>query len=94
MEVGADSLPALHTDSTTSIAQAGVLGDSFVDISSTKATGPRPANGAVLQSRNVPSIQEVVDSSQDALVQITAMMKKVNVLLDTLNSTGGRRASC
>ena len=59
-----------------------------------RPSGPRPANGAVLQSRDVPSIQAVVDSSQDALVQITVMMKKVNVLLDTMNSTGARRASC
>jgi phospholipid/cholesterol/gamma-HCH transport system substrate-binding protein len=40
MRVG-EFLHFLHTDSTASIVQAGVLGDSFVDISSVHATGPR-----------------------------------------------------
>ena len=81
--------PLLHTDSTTSIAQAGVLGDSFVDITSEKATGPEPANGAELKARNVPSIQAVVDTSQEALQKATVVMDKVNTLLDTLNSKRG-----
>ena len=34
IRVGGAYIGFLHTDSTTSIAQAGVLGDSFVDISS------------------------------------------------------------
>ncbi|MGA9426858.1 MAG: MlaD family protein, partial [Terracidiphilus sp.] len=89
MEVGAGSLPGLHTDSTTSIEQAGVLGDSYVDIYSVNATGAPPANGAELRARNVPSIQQVVDTSQDALLEATTMMKKVNTLLDTLNSKRG-----
>ena len=89
MEVGADALPGLHTDSTTSIEQAGVLGDSFVDIHSTKATGPPPASGAELAARDVPSIQQVVDTSQDALQQVSATIKKVDIALDTLNSKRG-----
>ena len=40
MQVGQEFLRDLHTDSTASIAQAGVLGDSYVDINSTHATGP------------------------------------------------------
>jgi phospholipid/cholesterol/gamma-HCH transport system substrate-binding protein len=89
MEIGASALPGLHTDSTTSIQSAGVLGDSFVDISSMKATGPQPANGAVLKARNAPSIEQVVNSSEGALQEATAMMAKVNVMLDTLNSKRG-----
>ena len=81
--------PLLHTDSTTSIAQAGVLGDSFVDITSEKATGPEPANGAELKARNVPSIQAVIDTSQDALQKASQVMGKVNILLDSLNSKRG-----
>lgn len=89
MEVGADALPGLHTDSTTSIQSAGVLGDSYVDISSMSAIGPKPANGAELKARSVPSIQQVVDTSQDALQQVSTMIKKVDVVLDTLNSQRG-----
>ncbi len=89
MEVAEDSLRGLHTDSTTSIQQAGVLGDSYVDISSVNATGPPPANLAELKARSVPSIQQVVNTSQDALVEATEMMKRVNTVLDTLHSKRG-----
>lgn len=89
MQVDEKSASALHTDSTTSIAQAGVLGDSYVDISSEHASGPAPSNHAELKARNVPSIQQVVDTSQDALQQASTMMKKVDAILDTLNSKHG-----
>lgn len=89
MEVGGGSLKDIHTDSITSITSAGVLGDSFVDISSVKASGPPPKNHGELRSRNAPSIADVVDTSQDALVEATAMMKKLNVMMDTLNSKRG-----
>ena len=89
MQMSEKTAYALHTDSTTSIQQAGVLGDSYVDISSERATGPQPANNAELTSRSVPSIQQVVDTSQDALVKLTVVMGKVNTLLDTLNSKRG-----
>ena len=89
IQVGANFARDLHTDSTTSIAQAGVLGDSYVDISSTTAKGPEPANHAELRARNVPSIQQVVDTSQEALQKASTLMTKVNVVLDTLNSKRG-----
>lgn len=40
MQVGMDHLHDLHVDSTTAIAQAGVLGDSYLDIDSSRASGP------------------------------------------------------
>lgn len=89
MELGQRTLQDLHTDSTTSIQSAGVLGDSYVDITSEKAVGPAPRNGAELKVRSVPSIQQVVDSSEDTLGEVSIMMKKVDTLLDTLNSKRG-----
>lgn len=89
MRVGQEYARGLHTDSTTVIAQAGVLGDSFVDISSTKATGPPPQNNAVLKSVVTPSIQEVVNSSEVALKEVTVMMGKIDTIVDTLNTKRG-----
>ena len=89
MQVGHGFEQALHTDSTTSIAQAGVLGDSFVDITSAHASGPVPKSGAELKVVNAPRIQEVVRTSQDALKQTTVLMGKVNTFVDTLNSNKG-----
>lgn len=87
--VGEKIARLLHTDSTTVIAQAGVLGDSYVDITSKNATGPPPANNAELRSVDTPSIQEVVNTSEQALKQTTVLMAKVDTFVDTLNSTRG-----
>lgn len=89
MQLGHQYEQFLHTDSTTSIAQAGVLGDSFVDITSASATGPTPPNNSELKSENAPSIQEVVRTSEEALKQTTVLMGKVDTFVDTLNSKKG-----
>src|SRR6185437_2221478 len=84
MRIGEKSLPLLHVDSTTVIAQAGVLGDSYVDITSKKATGPPPPNNSELQSVDTPSIQQVVNSSEVALQNISVLMGKVDTFFDAL----------
>lgn len=89
MQVGRAYAQDIHTDSTTTITQAGVLGDSFVDITSAHASGPPPGNNAELKSVSAPSIQQVVATSQDALKQTTLLMGKVDTFVDTLNSTKG-----
>jgi phospholipid/cholesterol/gamma-HCH transport system substrate-binding protein len=89
MQVGYEYHENLHTDSTATIDQAGVLGDSFVDLSSVQASGPAPGNNAELRARNVPGIQEVISSSQGSIQQINELMKKLGILVDTLNSKKG-----
>src|SRR5690242_9160903 len=64
MRIGSDYSADLHTDSTTTIAQAGVLGDSYVDITSVNAKGPVPGNNAELRSTEAPSLQGVISASQ------------------------------
>ncbi len=87
--VGAKYTVALHTDSTVAINQAGVLGDSFLDISSVHATGPEPKDFTVLKVMSKPSINDVVGSSQDSIKAITEVVRKVGVLMDTVNNGQG-----
>ncbi len=89
MKVSDKVKPLLHTDSAASIASAGVLGDSYVDITSAHASGPPPGENAELLSHNVSGIQQVMNTSQDALVAAKDVMKKTGVLIDTLNSSEG-----
>jgi phospholipid/cholesterol/gamma-HCH transport system substrate-binding protein len=89
IRVGEEFLHGLHTDSTASIAQAGVLGDSYVDINSTHATGPPPANNAELKASGAPSIQDVIRTSEDSILQIQTLLRKIEILTDTLNSNRG-----
>lgn len=89
MRVGAEYLDGLHADSTTSITQAGVLGDSYVDIDSERATGPPPGNNAELKASGAPSLQDVIRTSQGSIQDINALTHKLETLIDTLNSKRG-----
>jgi len=89
MVVGYEFRGKLHTDSTASINQAGVLGDSYVDISSEHASGPPPDNDAELKPTGSPSIQDVIRTSEDSINQVQSLTKKIEILVDSLNSKKG-----
>ena len=89
MHVGKEFIDGLHTDSTASIAQAGVLGDSYLDISSAHAKGPAPTNNAELKAGGAPSIQDVIRTSQVSIEEITSLVRKIGTLVDTLNTKRG-----
>ncbi len=89
MRVGGKWVKDLHVDSTTSIAQSGVLGDSYVDITSAHAKGPAPANNTELASIEASSLQGVISASQTSIEEITRLMRNSNKLVDTLNSRRG-----
>ncbi len=91
MEVGRDFQKDLHTDSTATIAQAGVLGDSFVDLDSTHAKGaPPPLNGiTVIPSGNAPTVQDVIQTSEESIKKIQDLTVKLNTLMNSINSRKG-----
>lgn len=89
MQVGHEYLRDLHVDSTAAISQAGVLGDSYVDIDSTRASGPPPANNAELRASGSPSIQDVIRTSQVSIEEVQSLTRKIETLVDTLNSKKG-----
>jgi phospholipid/cholesterol/gamma-HCH transport system substrate-binding protein len=89
MQVGERYLYDLHKDSKASIQAAGVLGDSYVDIDSRNATGPRPNNNDEIMQSGAPTIQSVINSSQVSIEEIHDLMRKIEVLVDTLNSKRG-----
>ncbi len=89
LRIGGKWIEDLHVDSTTSIVQAGVLGDSFIDITSVHAKGPEPANNAELPSTESPSLQGVISASQTSIEEITRLMRNSNKLVDSLNTSRG-----
>jgi phospholipid/cholesterol/gamma-HCH transport system substrate-binding protein len=89
MQVGREAHDVLHSDSKAEIAQAGVLGDSYVDIDSTHATGPPPAINAELATSGSPSIQDVIRTSEDSIKQVQALTLKIDTMVGTLNTTKG-----
>jgi len=89
MRVGREYLNHLHTDSTASINQAGVLGDSYVDLSSTHARGPAPANNAELKASGSPSIQDVIRTSNESIIELNKLLHKIEITVDSVNSRRG-----
>lgn len=89
MRVGEEYLSGLHAASTASIAQAGVLGDSYVDITSQNITGPPPGNNAELKTNGSPSIQDVIRTSKVSIEDLSRLMGKVEILVDSLNAGKG-----
>jgi phospholipid/cholesterol/gamma-HCH transport system substrate-binding protein len=89
MEIGPEFASALHVDSTAAIAQAGVLGDSYLDIDSTHASGPPPPNFAELRAAGAPTIQDVIQSSQDSIQQVQMTLAKLDKVLDSINQSRG-----
>ena len=88
-KIGDTYLETVHTDSTVSIAQAGVLGDSFLEITSIHATGPEPKDFTVLPTDSKPGISDVINSSQASIESINTLIHKLTTLVDTLNSGEG-----
>jgi phospholipid/cholesterol/gamma-HCH transport system substrate-binding protein len=89
IQVGEEFFHDLHTDSTVSIAQAGVLGDSFIDIDSELAKGPQPENNAELKTAGAPTIQDVIHSSQVSIDEVHVLTRKIETLVDAINNRQG-----
>ncbi len=89
MKINSKYAEFIRTDSKASIQTAGVLGESFVDIDSRKATGLPVTNGAVLPSGNVPDYRDVIRSSQSTLQNVDVLVTRANDILATVQSNKG-----
>jgi phospholipid/cholesterol/gamma-HCH transport system substrate-binding protein len=89
MQVGQRYLRLIHTDTTTSIQAAGVLGDSYIDLDSTHASGPAPANNGELLSSGAPTIQSVINTSQVSIAEVNTLLHKIEITVDSINSKRG-----
>src|ERR1700716_2963184 len=79
----------LRKDSVTSLATAGVLGETYVDISSVTAKGPPAVDGDTLATRDHPDIQDVVRASQSTLQNMDALLKRLDRIVAFVESGQG-----
>lgn len=89
MKVNTKYLFNLHKDSVTSLATAGVLGETFIDINSLAAKGPQVVDGDTLATREAPQIQDVVRASQSTLQNMDALLKRLDRILAFVESGQG-----
>lgn len=89
MRISKKFIPALHSDSKTSLETIGVLGDTVVDINSKFATGGPIQDNAELQTTESPNLSDVIKSSQGTIEQLNTILAKVDNLVDSLNGGKG-----
>lgn len=89
LKVGSSYLFGLHTDSVTTLATAGVLGETYIDIDSSQASGPTAKNGDVLPTKDHPDIQDVVRASQGTLQNLDALLKRMDRIIAFIESGQG-----
>ena len=73
---------SIRKDSTATLATAGVLGETVVDLDSLQATGPVATDGYELKSENAPGISDVVRASNTTL-------QNVNKIVDAIQQGKG-----
>jgi len=79
----------MRKDSVTSLATAGVLGETYIDIDSSHAKAPEVSDGDTLATRETPDIQDVVRSSQGTLQNLDALLKRTDRILAFVESGQG-----
>jgi phospholipid/cholesterol/gamma-HCH transport system substrate-binding protein len=79
----------LRHDSVTSLDTAGVLGETYLDIDSSRATGPAAENGDTLPTLVHPDFNEVVRSSESTLQNMDALLKRADRILAFAESGKG-----
>lgn len=89
MKVNTRYLFNLRKDSLTLLSTAGVLGETYIDIDSSQATGPQVQDGDVLRSREVPDFGDMVRAGQGTLQNMDALLKRLDRIVAFVESGQG-----
>ncbi|HYM76649.1 MAG TPA: MlaD family protein [Candidatus Dormibacteraeota bacterium] len=79
----------LHRDTICLLRTSGVLGETYVDLDSSEATGPLAQNGDTLATRQQADIEDVVVTSQGTLQNMDALLKRADRILAFAESGKG-----
>lgn len=89
MKVNTKYLFELHKDTIATIETAGVLGESFIDLDSKKATGRQAKDGDELKSANQPGLEDVVRASQSTLGNMDVLVKRLDRIVEQVENGPG-----
>lgn len=88
MEIGADKLTSIPSDSIASISAANVLGTKFINIKMGKSTtSVRP--GQEIQSLNTAEFEDVVQQGYAVLTSLQGIVDKLGGIVDTIQNGKG-----
>jgi phospholipid/cholesterol/gamma-HCH transport system substrate-binding protein len=89
MKVGMRYGANLRKDSKVSLRTAGVLGETFVDIDSTKAQKGEAQDNDELPIVEKPALEDVVESSQAALINMQLLLARADRILAAVENGEG-----
>jgi phospholipid/cholesterol/gamma-HCH transport system substrate-binding protein len=79
----------IRADSVAMIETAGLLGQSFVDISRGSPTQPVLSSGAEISAKEGPDIKQVVNNANDVLSNLTMLSSKLNDITNQITTGKG-----
>lgn len=79
----------LREDSRTLLSTAGVLGETYIDIDSSQASGPEVKDGDVLPIRDRPDLNDMIRSSQGTLQNMDALLRRLDRIVAFVESGKG-----
>lgn len=79
----------LRQDSLTMLSTAGVLGETYINIDSSHATGPSVKDGDVLKSSEQPGYDDVVRAANSSLQNMDILVKRLDRIITFVESGQG-----
>src|SRR5438874_3693274 len=79
----------LHKDSRATLATAGVLGATFVDIDSSRARGSRVKDNDELPTTESPGLQDVLKSSQGTIDKLNVILTRADDIVSAIQNGKG-----
>jgi phospholipid/cholesterol/gamma-HCH transport system substrate-binding protein len=89
MRVSKDYGFNIRKDSRTLLSTAGVLGETYINIDSSRATGSVVHDGDVLPTSEQPGYQDVMRSTQNALQNMQALLARADRIIAFVESGQG-----
>lgn len=89
MKVSTRFHSSLRKDSLSTLATAGVLGETYVDINSAQSRGLEVQDGDELPTRETPQLEDVVRSSQGTLQNLDALLRRLDRIIAFVESGQG-----
>jgi phospholipid/cholesterol/gamma-HCH transport system substrate-binding protein len=89
MSLRRDFQDEIRADSVATIQTAGLLGQSFVDISRGSTAQPVLSDGAAIAAKEGPDIKQVVNNANDVLSNLTLLSAKLNDITNEITAGKG-----
>ncbi|MBV8205864.1 MAG: MCE family protein, partial [Acidobacteria bacterium] len=89
MTIGNRFIFDLHKDSIAGLDTAGVLGETFIDIDSTLATGSQAGNGDILRTQKTKTLEGAVSATQSTIENVNTLVLRADRILTAIENGQG-----